>query len=219
MLNTENFIGKKYGKLKIVSLSYKKQKYTKSGRKDGFLYYFNCICECGNYIDVNLHDLTSSHTQSCGCYQKTQVSKKNKIHGLTTSSIFHIWTSMKQRCLNPNNKAYKNYGGRGITICDDWKNNFITFYDWAMNNGYKENLSIDRIDNDGNYQPDNCRWVTRKEQNRNYRKNINVIYENTEYCLKDLSVKLNINYKYLHKKYKKGMKIEDIISAYAKRRT
>lgn len=212
MLNIDTFIGKKYGKLQIVSLDYKKQKYAKNGRKDGFLYYFKCLCECGNYTVVNLHDLTSHHTQSCGCYQKDQTSKSNKTHGLKNSPVFYIWTSMKQRCLNPNNRAYKNYGGRGITVCDEWKDDFKAFYDWAMANGYKEKLSIDRIDVNGNYEPSNCRWATRRIQSRNTRKNIIVEYKDEKLCLKDLAVKYNIDYKLLHKRFKKGWSIEKALT-------
>lgn len=217
MLNVEQYIGKTFGKLKIVSLEYKKQKYNKNNKKDGFLYYFNCVCTCGKNVIVNLHDLTSKHTQSCGCFQKEQTSNKNKVHGLTHSRLHNIWVSLKQRCYNINNQAYKNYGGRGIAVCNEWKNDFITFYNWAINNGYKEDLTIDRIDVNSNYYPENCRWITKAEQNRNYRRNVYVIYKNKKYCLKSLAEKFNINYKIFHKKYKKGISIEDIINSSSKK--
>ena len=92
---------------------------------------------------------------------------------MSYSRLYKVWQGMKTRCYNPNFIYYCNYGGRGIMICDEWKNDFSKFYELAINNGYKEGLTIDRINNDGNYEPDNCRWITRAEQNRNQRKTKN----------------------------------------------
>lgn len=110
---------------------------------------------------------------------------------------------MKYRCYNTKSSAYKNYGNRGIQVCKEWFDNFRNFEHWALNNGYQENLTIDRIDNDGNYEPSNCRWVTRKEQNRNKRNNIYIIYKDKKMLLKDYAKEKNINYKTLLKKFKK----------------
>lgn len=92
-------------------------------------------------------------------------------HGKKNTRLYRIWLQMKNRCFNIRTNRYKDYGGRGITVCDEWKNDFTKFYDWSILNGYQENLTIDRIDNDGNYEPSNCRWVTVKIQNRNSRSN------------------------------------------------
>ena len=105
-----------------------------------------------------------------------------------------VWIGIKQRCLNKNNKSYKNYGGRGITICKDWENNYKSFQEWAIQNGYKPNLSIDRINNNGDYEPHNCRWTTRLEQNRNTRRTHYIEYNGKKYIMKDLAKLLNINY-------------------------
>lgn len=117
-----------------------------------------------------------------------------KKHGLTNSRIYGIWNGIIQRCENPNRKAYPRYGGRGISVCEEW-HNFQIFYEWAINNGYKEDLTIDRIDNNGNYEPSNCRWATYKEQANNMRKN--VIYEinGTKHNLKEWSEIYNMPYR------------------------
>ena len=126
---------------------------------------------CGTNFKANTNDINRGYIKSCGCYQKRRVSEANKTHGKRYTRLYKIWINIKDRVLNPKNKRYNDYGGRGITICDDWKNDFIPFYNWAMSNGYEENkgLSIDRIDNDGNYKPSNCRWTTKTIQSRNQR--------------------------------------------------
>jgi hypothetical protein len=112
---------------------------------------------CGNEFKANTNNVVQGKTRSCGCYNKRRTSETHKTHGLRHTKLYNIWNSMKDRVFNIKNKAYKNYGGRGITICDEWKNDAEAFYNWAILNGYEENkgLSIDRIDNDGNYCPEN----------------------------------------------------------------
>ncbi len=126
---------------------------------------------CGDEFKACTYVITKKDTKSCGCYQKRRTSETHKTHGLGYTRLYNIWVNMKDRVLNPKHKYYVDYGGRGIIICDEWKNDVKSFYDWAMQNGYEENkgLSIDRIDNDGNYCPENCRWVDRIIQSRNQR--------------------------------------------------
>lgn len=102
-------------------------------------------------------------TVSCGCYNKEALSINKKTHGLRKHPIYNVWTGMKQRCFNGETEAYKNYGGRGITVCDEWVNSFQTFYDWAITNGWEKGLEIDREDNDGNYEPNNCHFIMPQE--------------------------------------------------------
>ena len=120
---------------------------------------------CGNEFKAQVQNINRETTISCGCYLK----KKRIKHGLSHTKLYTIWKGIKKRTLSPQHKQYYDYGGRGITICDDWKNDFMSFYNWAMSNGYSDELSIDRIDNDGNYEPSNCRWTTSIIQNRNQR--------------------------------------------------
>lgn len=125
-----------------------------------------CQCNCGNIKIVDLAELTRKRkkTLSCGCYRLNMGALK---HGMTKTRLFGIWDGMKQRCINYNNKTYFRYGFRGIGVCEEWLDNFESFKDWALKNGYKEDLQIDRINNDGNYEPNNCRWVTPKIQSQN----------------------------------------------------
>ena len=123
---------------------------------------------CGTNFKAIITSVKCGDIKSCGCYRKRRASEAHKTHGLGYTRLYLIWSTLKDRVLNPKNKAYKNYGGRGITLCDEWLD-VQNFYDWAISNDYSEGLSIDRIDNDGNYEPNNCRWTTRIIQNRNQR--------------------------------------------------
>ena len=140
-----------------------------SKRKRGFGIY-KCGF-CGTKFKAHTLNVKFGNTKSCGCYQKRRASETNKTHGLIGIKLYYTWAKIKDRILNLKNKQYNDYGGRGITICEEWKNDFVSFYNWAIENGYEENkgLSIDRIDNEGNYCPENCRWATKTIQNRNQR--------------------------------------------------
>ena len=124
---------------------------------------------CGTEFKALTFNVKFGNTKSCGCYQKRRTSETHKTHGLGYTRLYIIWTNIKDRVFNTKNKQYNDYGGRGITICEEWKNDVKSFYDWAITNGYLDGLSLDRIDNDENYCPENCRWTTRVIQSRNQR--------------------------------------------------
>lgn len=128
-----------------------------------------CQCVCGNEVKVQLRSLNRGKTKSCGCFQKKQVSNLFAKHRLSRHPIYKAWVSIKDRCYNTNKPTFKYWGGRGITVCQQWLDDFKSFYDWAMANGYQEGLQIDRIDNDQGYSPDNCRFVTPRENSLNRR--------------------------------------------------
>lgn len=202
----ESLVGKKYGRLKVISRE--KNIRSESGRSHVM---YMCQCDCGNYLVVKAENLRSGNTKSCGCYCKDRTKETSKKHGLTHTNLYHVWQGMKSRCMNKDNKAYKNYGGRGITVCDEWKDDFQTFYDWAMNNGYSDGLTIDRIENDKGYYSDNCRWVTNKEQQRNKRNNFIVSFHGEEVPLSVVSEKTGIDRDTLSSRIKSGMSVEEAI--------
>lgn len=136
---------------------------------------YKCLCECGNYIIVMAKDIKSGYKLSCGCHREKRKGTR----------LYSIWQGIKSRCYNPNTTHYNKYGGRGIVMCDEWKNDFLLFKQWALLNGYKDNLTIDRVDVDGNYEPTNCRWATMVTQSNNRRDNCIVEYNNESHTLSE----------------------------------
>lgn len=152
-----NLAGKKYGRLTVIQLSHIEKHHK----------VWLCQCECGNNTLARTGNLNSGSVQSCGCLMKDNMRKVATTHSLSRSRIYRIYINMKMRCSKPTEIQFHNYGGRGIKVCEEWKEDFMSFYKWAMANGYNKKLTLDRIDNDGNYEPSNCRWATYEEQCRN----------------------------------------------------
>lgn len=152
-----------------------------------------CYCiDCGALHILTSSDLNSSRKGNIKC--DCGIHDRSKTHGLRSHRLYSILAHMKSRCYNKNNKDFQNYGGRGITICDEWLNDFQAFYDWSMNNGYQEGLTIDRIDVNKNYEPSNCRWVDQKVQQRNRRNNRIYTIDGVSKCLSEWCELYNVNY-------------------------
>lgn len=162
MTKRKDYTGQTFEKLTAVSFAY-----TKNGKT-----YWNTLCECGNHKVYRIDQLVSGDVKSCGCYPQ----KRRFKHKMYNSRLAQIYYDMKQRCLNPNNNSYMNYGGRGISIYNEWlgEKGSINFINWALTHGYKENLTIDRINDNGNYCPGNCRWADKNTQSANRRNSGNI---------------------------------------------
>lgn len=155
--------GQRFGRLVVLEHIKRNDEYPNGG--------WLCRCDCGTQKVIPSNPLTSGRVKSCGCYNKTRLvgSHVNQTHGMSRTRLYTTWRNMRVRCYDPKDKRYPLYGGRGIVVCDEWRSSFIAFHDWAMANGYREDLTIDRIDTDGNYEPNNCRFITRAENNKNRR--------------------------------------------------
>ena len=186
----KDLVGQTFGELTVIK---------KSGHK-GKNITWECKCNCGNLCIVSGGHLRSGHTKSCGCIRAETLKKMSTKHGKYHNRLHDTWGNMKKRCYNPKYYEFDDYGGRGITVCDEWKNDFQVFYDWAMSHGYRDDLTIERSDVDGSYSPDNCKWATKKEQANNKRNNIKITYKGKTQNLKQLTDELGLNYKKIWKR-------------------
>lgn len=165
--------GQRFGRLKVIER-------VKSHKAQA---QWRCICDCGKETVVCGQSLRTGHTQSCGCYGlEVSVSHtpSNKKHNESRTPLYRIWIGMRSRCGNEKSNAFRYYGGRGITVCEEWQNSFETFRDWALSNGYRDDLTIDRINVNGGYCPENCRWATMKTQLNNTRVNKRITWNGEE---------------------------------------
>lgn len=209
MKNNElDLIGQIFGRLTVIGLDHKKQKINKKGIKDGFKYFYKCQCECGNICIIDRNSLRFKRTQSCGCIKNELWLEARTTHNHSKTKLYNVWCGIKRRCYNTHQKSYKDYGAKGIIMCDEWLNDFQTFYYWALGNGYKEGLSIDRINTKGNYEPLNCRWIDKKGQARNKTTNINIEYGGQTKCLSEWATLLGVGRSTLKKRLNNGWGVE-----------
>lgn len=194
----KDLTGQRFGQLTVIGIDSARQaKQT----------YWLCECDCGTIKSVRADGLKSGSVKSCGCLKRKQDRinlTKNHKHKMSGTRIYSIWQGMKGRCLNKNNPRWARYGGRGITVCDEWATDFQSFYQWAMNNGYSDGLTLDRIDNNGNYCPENCRWATQQEQARNRRTNIDITIGNSTRTLTEWCEIFNLDYGKMYARYQRN---------------
>lgn len=200
--------GKKFGRLTVIERDYEK----KSGGKTPRVYW-KCSCECGNITVVQSDSLRSGYTTSCGCYGKEQRLKVQTKHGLSGTRIERIYYNMISRCYNSNTPKFKNHGGRGIKVCEEWlgENGLTNFNEWAINNGYDKSLTLDRINNDGDYAPNNCRWTTNEIQHKNRRTTIYIEFNGERKTVQEWSKELDIPTNTIYGRYFKGLEPEEIL--------
>lgn len=183
--------GQKFGRLEV-----KKE----AGRTKNGKILWLCKCDCGAETTVTGNHLKSKHTKSCGCLSREITRRRNTTHGMHDSPTYNSWCSIKVRCDKPQCKSFKNYGGRGIKVCEQWK----SFGNFLADMGEKpEGMSIERIDNDGDYCPENCRWATRKEQNRNTRNNYMIKHQGKTKCIGEWAEELGVNYSILYSRLRR----------------
>jgi hypothetical protein len=180
MSKIKDLTGKRFGRLTVISFA--GCRYSKCGHKTA---YWNCKCDCGNEKVAAYGNLVNGNTKSCGCYKKECIRKNFATHRKSNHRLYKIRINMIERCNKETNPAYHYYGARGIKVCKEWEDDFQVFYDWAMENGYQDNLTIERIDNDKGYSPDNCMWITQSEQMRNRRNTHFIMYKGNKITLSE----------------------------------
>jgi hypothetical protein len=192
-------LGQTFGRLTVIEPDFEKTK------EKGFGIYFKCQCACGNMHSALLAHLRSGGVKSCGCYCSEKAKAQMTTHDKSNTRLFRIWSGMKSRCLNSNVKDYYRYGARGIQVCKEWECDFLEFYNWAINNGYSDKLSLDRKNNNEGYNPSNCKWSTILEQQNNTMVCISVVVNNKWYSsIREVSRKYNIPPTTVSKYLKRG---------------
>ena len=183
-----NLLGKKFNRLTVVARA--------ENNKQGKTRWL-CKCECGNTKIILGDSLRSGKTTSCGCVHseisKQVFKKKSTKHDMCYSRIYKIWRGIEQRCYYPKHASYKYYGAKGIKVCQEWLEDFMNFYNWAINNGYSDDLTIDRINVNGNYEPNNCRWINSKEQARNRGNNHLFTFRGETHCITEWAEIYNLS--------------------------
>jgi len=198
----EYLVGQKFGRWTIIEKP-PKEKYQ----------HYICKCSCGTIRKVLVYSLKNGTSLSCGCLEKENNTKKFKTHGESKTKLYDVWAAMKERCLNKNYFNYKNYGGRGIDVCEEWKD-YINFRNWATKNGYENNLTIDRTNNNLGYSPINCKWVTRKEQMYNTRYNRRIYLNGENLTIAEIAKKANKNHNVIAQRINKGYRNDELLKQY-----
>lgn len=200
---TPDLEGQRFGRLLVVARAE-----TPEGKTSA---YWVCKCDCGNTVIRPTSGLSPEHIRSCGCFNKEHIGSLNRTHGLCSTRLYSIYSNMISRCKYSNLDNSYRYHDRGISVCDEWLNDFNTFHDWAMANGYEDGLQLDRIDNDGNYCPENCRWITHQEQMNNCSFNKHCTYNGETHTVAEWARITGISKDYIYGGLRRGWSFEDIM--------
>lgn len=195
--------GTKFGRLSVIKLGNP----SKRGRRR-----WVCKCDCGKETLSDEYQLKKGITKSCGCYSREKIVKSVTKHGMNKTKLHKTWEQMRKRCRLKTYEHYDKYGGRGIKVCEEWDKDFIPFRDWSLANGYEEGLEIGRIDVNGNYEPSNCRFVTKTENIRNRTNTIKVVWLGKEMSFAEWCEMYGIRYKWAWKKRKDGCSLVEILT-------
>ncbi len=195
-----NIVGHKFGHLTAIRCE--GEKHYKCGAKDK---PWRCVCDCGREIVITQYSLLRG--TSCGCEQRRLQALASTTHGGHNTKLYGVWCTMKNRCNNPNVPCYNHYGGRGITVCSEWLD-FSKFMEWAFKNGYKEGLTIERVDVNGNYEPSNCKWIPSALQAKNKTNNRKLTYRGNVYILQDLANATGVDRRLISARVKRGWSVE-----------
>lgn len=213
MARKVEIVGRTFGKLAVIRKD-SDFRYPNGAHSEKYL----CRCECGNNLVVAKKNLLNGNTQSCGCSRVESNSARLTKHGGKGTRLYDTWCSMKGRCYNPKNEDYLDYGGRGISICSEWRNDFSAFRKWALQNGYDDSLTIDRVNANGNYEPTNCRWTDMATQANNRRNSIYIEYNGERHTCAEWARITGIPYDRIHNRYISGMSAQEILSIHQLKR-
>ena len=204
-----DMLGKRFGHLTVTGLANKNNTYPL--RRNWML-----LCDCGKDVTANTNILTKGQKSTCGtCDLHSQLLAHNKTHGKSKTKLFRVWYGILERCYNNRIMSYKNYGARGISVCKEWRDSYQSFHSWAMVSGYREGLSIDRIDNNGGYEPGNCRWCSKKEQAQNRRSNVFINYMGDSKTISQWESILGFGREIIRSRLLRGWSVNDALSVKA----
>lgn len=207
-MRLKDLTGQKFGRLTVIERAPNKGKKT----------MWRCKCDCGTYVNVSADNLASQNTASCGCLRVETARKKSTKHGHKGERIYNIWCGMKRRCYNMRDVDYGLYGANGISVCDEWLHDFQRFYEWAIANGYRDDLFIERKNGKGNYEPSNCCWATIIEQNNNTSRNAHITYRNVTHTVAQWAKLKGLTYSTLQHRLSRGWSAEEALETPTKKR-
>lgn len=202
----QDLVGNRYGRLVVVERA--PDRVQANGRHR---IMWLCKCDCGNTVEVLGDNLKKGVSRSCGCYRHDTLSSSKATHGQTETKLYKVWRGIKTRCYNSRSQYFARYGGRGIVMCDAWRDDFVSFCSWAELSGYRDGFTIDRIDNDGIYSPENCRWVDMKAQANNRHSNVLITLGDETHNITEWAGIIGVSPKTLFSRYYSGKSPEDIL--------
>lgn len=204
--------GERFGKLEVLGFDHEIHHVYENSKRNYKEYFYNCKCSCGKDVVVSEKSLKSGNTKSCGCLNIEKIVERNTTHNLSNNRLYGIYHGIKKRCYNKNSRSYKDYGARGIKMCDSWLKDFRTFYEWASCSGYKDNLTIERIDINKDYCPENCSWIPLGEQAKNTSRSRYYELDGVKHLLGDWCRIYNIEFTCVRRRLERGWNLKKALT-------